>query len=112
VTTASETPADDIAALKAALAAERTARQSAEARASGAEAMVAHLKLLIAKLRRGQYGQSAERGRLIATAKLDDIAPQAWLAELLARIADYPVLRLNQPLPWHWKPAQDQAAAA
>jgi hypothetical protein len=58
-----ETPADDIAALKAALAAERTARQEAEARASGAEAMVAHLKLLIAKLRREQYGQSAERGR-------------------------------------------------
>ena len=35
----------------------------AEARASGAEAMVAHLKLLIAKLRREQYGQSSERGR-------------------------------------------------
>ena len=63
MTTAPETPADDIAALKAALAAERTARQEAEARASGAEAMVAHLKLLIAKLRREQYGQSAERGR-------------------------------------------------
>ena len=63
MTTAPETPADDIAALMAALAAERTARQEAEARASGAEAMVAHLKLLIAKLRREQYGQSAERGR-------------------------------------------------
>ena len=63
MTSAPETPADDIAALKAALAAERTARQEAEARASGAEAMVAHLKLLIAKLRREQYGQSAERGR-------------------------------------------------
>jgi peptidoglycan hydrolase CwlO-like protein len=63
VTTAPETPADDIATLQAALAAERTARQEAEARASGAEAMVAHLKLLIAKLRREQYGQSAERGR-------------------------------------------------
>ena len=63
MTTAPETPAADIAALKAALAAERTARQEAEARASGAEAMVAHLKLLIAKLRREQYGQSAERGR-------------------------------------------------
>ena len=53
---------DEIAALQAALAAERTARQEAEARASGAEAMVAHLKLLIAKLRREHYGQSSERG--------------------------------------------------
>jgi len=36
---------------------------AAEARASGAAAMIAHLKLVIAKLRRDQYGQSAERGR-------------------------------------------------
>jgi transposase len=58
-----ETLPDDIAALQTALAAERAARQQAEARASGAEAMVAYLKLQIAKLRREQYGQSAERGR-------------------------------------------------
>ena len=58
-----ETMPDDIDALKSALAAERAARQQAEARASGAEAMVAHYKLLIAKLKREQYGQSSERGR-------------------------------------------------
>ena len=52
-----------IEALTAALAAERAARQEAEARASGAEALVAYYKLLIAKLRREQYGQSSERGR-------------------------------------------------
>ncbi len=57
--TASET----INTLTAALAAEREARQQAEARASSAEAMVAHYKLLIAKLRRERYGQSSERGR-------------------------------------------------
>lgn len=44
---------DDIDALKTALIAERAARQQAAARASGAEAMVAHLKLLIAKMKRG-----------------------------------------------------------
>ncbi len=44
---------DDIDALKAALTAERVGRRQAEARASGAEAMVAHYKLLIAKLKRG-----------------------------------------------------------
>ena len=53
----------DIAALTAALAAEREARQQAEARASSAEALVAHYKLVIAKLKREQYGQSSERGR-------------------------------------------------
>ena len=63
MTTAPESLSAEITALQAALAAERTARQEAEARASGAEAMVAHLKLLIAKLRRDQYGQSSERGR-------------------------------------------------
>jgi len=46
-------PPQEIDALKAALVTERTARQQAEARASGAEAMVAHLKLLIAKMAAG-----------------------------------------------------------
>ena len=62
VTTPEPVP-DQIDALKAALAAERMARQQAEARASGAEAMVAHLKLLIAKMKRERYGQSSERGQ-------------------------------------------------
>ncbi|WP_459698351.1 transposase domain-containing protein, partial [Acidisoma sp. C75] len=50
-------------ALRAALAAEQSARREAEARATGAEAMVAHLKLLIAKLRQDRFGASSERGR-------------------------------------------------
>jgi len=49
---------------------------------------------------------------LIATAKLNDINPQAWLADVLARIADHPASRLDELLPWHWKPTQDQAVAA
>jgi transposase len=49
---------------------------------------------------------------LIATAKLNDINPQAWLADVLARIADHPASRLDGLLPWHWKAAQDQAIAA
>jgi transposase len=56
---------DGVDALKAALVAERSARQEAEARASGAEAMVAHLKLVIAKLKRERFGPSAERGKLL-----------------------------------------------
>ena len=54
---------DDVAALRAALAAEQLARREAEARVSGAEAMVAHLKLLIAKLKHDRFGASSERGR-------------------------------------------------
>lgn len=49
--------------MRAALAAEQSARREAEARATGAEAMVAHLKLLIAKLRQDRFGASSERGR-------------------------------------------------
>lgn len=40
---------------------------------------------------------------LIGTAKLSDIDPQAWLADVLERIADLPVSRLPQLLPWNWR---------
>jgi transposase len=58
-----DTVPDDIDALRAALAAEQQLRREAEARAAGAEAMVAHLKLMIAKLRHDRFGASSERGR-------------------------------------------------
>src|SRR3984957_8313897 len=53
----------DIESLRAALAVEQQARGEAEARASGAEAMVAHLKLVIARLKHDRFGASSERGR-------------------------------------------------
>jgi len=34
----------------------------------------------------------------------NDVDPQAWLADVLARIAEYPVSRLCDLLPWKWKP--------
>src|SRR5579863_2050554 len=77
-----EPAADEIDALKAALTAERAARQQAEARASGAEAMVAHLKLLIAKMKRDRFGQSSERGQRL----LDQMELQ--LEELEASAAE------------------------
>lgn len=61
--TAPHSPPDEVAALRAALAAAELARQEAEARAAGAEAMVAHLRLLIAKLKHDRFGASSERGR-------------------------------------------------
>ena len=48
---------------------------------------------------------------LIVTCKLNDIDPQAWLADVLARIADHPVQQLDTLLPWNWEPAQAAAAA-
>lgn len=49
---------------------------------------------------------------LIVTAKLNDIDPRAWLADVLSRIADHPVSRLHELLPWHWRQSQIKAAAA
>lgn len=50
---------------------------------------------------------------LIATAKLNDIDPEAWLADVLRRINDLPVSRLHELLPWNWrKPVPEQSQAA
>jgi transposase len=40
---------------------------------------------------------------LIETAKLNGVDPQAWLADVLARIADHPAKRVGDLLPWTWK---------
>ncbi len=48
---------------------------------------------------------------LIVTAKLNDVDPQAWLADVLARIAGHPAQELDELLPWNWR-AQHQAAKA
>src|SRR5205823_5765293 len=48
---------------------------------------------------------------LIETAKLNDVDPQAWLADVLRRIADHPLSRLHQLLPWNWASATQTAAA-
>src|SRR5712672_609663 len=55
----------DLAEAHALILRQREELAAAEARASGAEAMIAHMKLVIAKLRREQYGQSSERGRKV-----------------------------------------------
>ena len=54
---------------------------------------------------------------MITTCRLNDVDPKAWLADVLARIADLPASRLHELLPWEWKllrkadrPAEQQAA--
>jgi transposase len=48
---------------------------------------------------------------LIQTAKLNNVDAQAWLANVLARIADHPASRLDELLPWNWAPQQAALAA-
>ena len=50
---------------------------------------------------------------LIVSAKMNDIDPQAWLADVLARINDTPQSKLDELLPWNWKRqlAEDKSAA-
>ena len=40
---------------------------------------------------------------LIVSAKMNDIDPQAWLAYVLANIAQHPISRLDELLPWNWQ---------
>ncbi|MFA1627691.1 IS66 family transposase, partial [Rhizobium mongolense] len=48
--------------------------------------------------------RAAFMATMIMTAKLNDIDPQAWLADVLSNIADMPVTRLEELLPWNWSP--------
>lgn len=47
--------------------------------------------------------RAAAMATLITTAKLNDVDPQAWLADVLARIAGSPQRRLAEMLPWNWQ---------
>lgn len=48
---------------------------------------------------------------LIVSAKMNDIDPQAWLADVLARINDLPQTKLHELLPWEWKRLHETATA-
>jgi transposase len=68
----------------------------------------------------GHYGVASDEGgrraaaiyTLIATAKLNDVDPQAWLADVLARLPDHPAKRIHELLPWNWHPQHVAAEAA
>ncbi|MBB6414429.1 IS66 family transposase [Mesorhizobium sangaii] len=48
---------------------------------------------------------------LIGTAKLNNVDPQAWLTDVLHRIAEHPANRLDELLPWNWRPKPAAIAA-
>jgi transposase len=57
--------------------------------------------------------RAAIMATLIMTAKLNDVDPQAWLADVLARINDHKIHDLAALLPWNWrKPMPSRAEAA
>lgn len=49
---------------------------------------------------------------LIVTAKMNDIDPQAWLANVFDGIAGHPASRLDELLPWNWRPAHANLSRA
>ena len=49
---------------------------------------------------------------LIVSAKMNDIDPQAWLAPVLANIAQHPISRLDELLPWNWRSPATVASKA
>jgi transposase len=88
---------DDLAAAHAMILAERAARLAAEAQVSGAKLEIERLKLLLARARREQFGQSSERGaRIIAQlelqlSELEETEAEAEVAaEIAASAADRP----------------------
>jgi transposase len=48
---------------------------------------------------------------LVMTARLNDVDPRAWLADVLARLQDHPAKRIPELLPWNWTPTQMKVAA-
>ena len=49
---------------------------------------------------------------LIASAKLNDVDPQAWLADVLARTVDPKITDLAALLPWHWAAERERRKLA
>ena len=43
---------------------------------------------------------------LISSAKLNGLDPEAYLREVLTRIADHPINRIDAPLPWNLVPSE------
>jgi transposase len=47
---------------------------------------------------------------VIETCKMNDVDPQAWLADVLARLPHHPASRVADLLPWNWKTNHQRAS--
>ena len=47
---------------------------------------------------------------IIETAKMNGCDPQAYLADILDRINDYKINKLDERLPWNWKRRETSTA--
>ena len=54
----------------------------------------------------------ADAMTLIETAKMSGLNPEAYLADVLARINDHLVTKLYELLPWNWAPFKDSKREA
>ena len=50
--------------------------------------------------------QPAELSKEELAGKLNNVDPQAWLADVLARLQDHAARRIAELLPWNWKRLQ------
>ncbi|RAK13172.1 transposase IS66-like protein, partial [Salipiger aestuarii] len=53
----------------------------------------------------------AEAMTIIESAKLSGLDPEGYLADILARIGDHKINRLDELLPWNWAPIAQEAKA-
>lgn len=56
--------------------------------------------------------RAAVLSTLVRTAKLNGVEPEAWLRDVLGRIGDHPINRLDELLPWHWAKSSEAAKLA
>ena len=56
--------------------------------------------------------RAAAVSSLVETAKLNGLDPQAYLRDVLACIADSPFNRIDDLLPWNFRPAESERRAA
>ena len=49
---------------------------------------------------------------VIVPARINDVDPQAWRADVLANLPDHPAKRMDELLPWNWKASQQAIAEA
>jgi IS66 C-terminal element len=66
-------------------------------------------KLRDERLRARHGERAAAMYSLIETAKLNAVDPEAYLRDVLARIADHPNNRIVELLPWNWTPREQVA---